>query len=123
VRPASAAYKALVEKHSYSGPVTVFGKNYQGNYAPLTGADGKLNAALFVGGTQIAVLIVATGWALYYPCISHAPLNGLRSTWAAFLCMGVGLCRYRFLRIHAFWIFWGRTASAYFLFSGGSAGN
>ena len=43
------AYKALVEKHSYTGPVTVFGKNYQGNYAPLIGADGKLTGALFVG--------------------------------------------------------------------------
>ena len=47
--PGSAAYKALVEKHSYSGPVTVFGRDYQGNYAPLTGADGKLTGALFVG--------------------------------------------------------------------------
>jgi methyl-accepting chemotaxis protein len=45
----SAAYKALSEKHSYTGPVTVFGKNYQGNYAPLIGADGKLTGALFVG--------------------------------------------------------------------------
>ena len=45
----SPAYKALVEKHSYTGPVTVFGKNYQGNYAPLIGADGKLTGALFVG--------------------------------------------------------------------------
>ena len=43
------AYKALVEKHSYTGPATVFGKNYQGNYAPLIGADGKLTGALFVG--------------------------------------------------------------------------
>jgi methyl-accepting chemotaxis protein len=43
------AYKALVEKHSYTGPSTVFGKNYQGNYAPLIGADGKLTGALFVG--------------------------------------------------------------------------
>jgi Cache 3/Cache 2 fusion domain len=42
----SAAYKALVEKHSYTGPVTAFGKNYQGNYAPLIGADGKLTGAL-----------------------------------------------------------------------------
>jgi hypothetical protein len=39
----------LVEKHSYTGPMTVFGKNYQGNYAPLIGADGKLTGALFVG--------------------------------------------------------------------------
>ena len=47
--PNSPAYKALVEKRSYTGPVTVFGKNYQGNYAPLIGADGKLTGALFVG--------------------------------------------------------------------------
>src|SRR5690348_6462019 len=45
----SPAYKALSEKHSYTGPVAVFGKNYQGNYAPLFGADGKLTGALFVG--------------------------------------------------------------------------
>ena len=45
----SPAYKALVEKHSYTGPATVFGKNYQGNYAPLMGADGKVTGALFVG--------------------------------------------------------------------------
>jgi methyl-accepting chemotaxis protein len=47
--PASPAYKALVEKKSYTGPVTVFGKDYQGNYAPLMGEDGKLTGALFVG--------------------------------------------------------------------------
>ena len=45
----SPAYKALAEKHSYTGPATVFGKNYQGNYAPLMSADGKLTGALFVG--------------------------------------------------------------------------
>ena len=44
-----SAYKALVEKKSYTGPVTVFGQNYQGNYAPLIGADGKVTGALFVG--------------------------------------------------------------------------
>ena len=47
--PASPAYKALAAGHSYTGPVTVFGKNYQGNYAPLIGADGKVIGALFVG--------------------------------------------------------------------------
>jgi len=47
--PASPAYKALVEKHSYSGPMTVMGQNYQANYAPLFGPDGKLSGALFVG--------------------------------------------------------------------------
>ena len=45
----SAAYKALVEKHSYTGPATVFGQDYQANYAPLIGEDGKLTGALFVG--------------------------------------------------------------------------
>jgi cache 3/cache 2 fusion protein len=47
--PAGPAYKALVEKHSFSGPLTVFGHDYQANYAPLIGADGKLTGALFVG--------------------------------------------------------------------------
>jgi methyl-accepting chemotaxis protein len=45
----SPAYKALVEKHSYVGPATVFGHDYQADYAPLIGADGKLTGALFVG--------------------------------------------------------------------------
>jgi hypothetical protein len=49
LEPDSPAYKALAEGHSYTGPVTVFGKNYQGNYAPLIGADGKVSGALFVG--------------------------------------------------------------------------
>ena len=51
----SPAYKALAEKHSYTGPATVFGQNYQADYAPLIGEDGKLTGALFVG-TQIVVL-------------------------------------------------------------------
>jgi methyl-accepting chemotaxis protein len=45
----SAAYKALMEKHSYTGPAAVFGGNYDGNYAPLTDKDGKLTGAIFVG--------------------------------------------------------------------------
>ncbi|MFZ2018273.1 MAG: Cache 3/Cache 2 fusion domain-containing protein, partial [Methyloceanibacter sp.] len=45
----SAAYKALVEKRSYTGPATLFGRDYQANYAPLTGEDGQLTGALFVG--------------------------------------------------------------------------
>ena len=44
----SAAYKALIEKHSYTGPATVFGRDYNANYAPLVGGDGKLTGALFV---------------------------------------------------------------------------
>ena len=45
----SAAYKALIEKRSYTGPATVFGQDYEANYAPLIGGDGKLTGALFVG--------------------------------------------------------------------------
>ena len=45
----SAAYKALVEKRSYTGPATLFGRDYKSNYAPLIGEDGKLTGALFVG--------------------------------------------------------------------------
>jgi hypothetical protein len=47
--PASAAYKALSKKQSYSGPATIMGQAYEANYAPLVGADGKLTGALFVG--------------------------------------------------------------------------
>ena len=47
--PGSAAYKALLEKRSYTGPVSLFGREYEANYAPLVGADGKLTGALFVG--------------------------------------------------------------------------
>ena len=43
-----AAYKALIEKHSYTGPATLFGKDYEASYAPLIGGDGKLTGALFV---------------------------------------------------------------------------
>lgn len=46
---ASPAYKALTAKHSYIGEATVFGHKYDAEYAPLTGADGKLTGALFVG--------------------------------------------------------------------------
>ena len=47
--PGSAAYKALVEKRSYTGPMTLFGREYEANYAPLIGEDGKVTGALFVG--------------------------------------------------------------------------
>ena len=42
------AYKALIQKRSYSGDATLFGKKYEASYAPLTGQDGKLTGALFV---------------------------------------------------------------------------
>ena len=47
--PSSDAYKALVGKHSYTGPATVFGRAYDANYAPLVSGEGKLTGALFVG--------------------------------------------------------------------------
>ena len=45
---ATAAYKALKDKHSFVGEVTVFGHRYDADYAPLVGDDGKLSGALFV---------------------------------------------------------------------------
>ena len=50
--PSGPAYKALMEKHSHTGPVTMFGHDYQANYAPLIGADGKVTGALFVGAQK-----------------------------------------------------------------------
>jgi len=47
--PASPAYKALADKHSFVGEATVFGRKYDADYAPLTGEDGRLTGALFVG--------------------------------------------------------------------------
>ncbi len=44
----SPAYKALIEKHSYTGPTTLFGKDSEASYAPLIGADGKMTGAVFV---------------------------------------------------------------------------
>ena len=43
------AYKALMDKHSYTGDAMIFGREYQADYAPLTSEDGKLTGALFVG--------------------------------------------------------------------------
>jgi hypothetical protein len=45
----SRRFRALVEKHSYTGPATLFGPDYKANYAPLIGEDGQLTGALFVG--------------------------------------------------------------------------
>ena len=42
------AYKALIQKRSYSGEATIFGRRYDANYAPLTSDDGRLTGALFV---------------------------------------------------------------------------
>jgi methyl-accepting chemotaxis protein len=45
----SPAYKALLGKQSYVGDATVFGRKYDADYAPLTGGDGRLTGALFIG--------------------------------------------------------------------------
>ena len=45
---ATPAYKALVQKRSYTGDATVFGRQYAANYAPLISDDGRLTGALFV---------------------------------------------------------------------------
>ena len=41
-------YKALIQKRSYTGEVTLFGKKCEANYAPLTDENGRLTGALFV---------------------------------------------------------------------------
>lgn len=46
------AYKTLIQKRSYTGNVTLFGRKYEANYAPLTGKDGRLTGALFVAVTK-----------------------------------------------------------------------
>ena len=43
------AYKALIEQRSFTGDATIFGRHYEADYAPLTGDDGRLTGALFVG--------------------------------------------------------------------------
>ena len=45
----SAAYKALVQKRSHTGPAALFGRDYEATYAPLIGEDGQLTGAIFVG--------------------------------------------------------------------------
>jgi predicted membrane-bound mannosyltransferase len=46
------AYRALTQQHSYTGDATVFGRQYEANYAPLTDKDGRLTGALFVAVTK-----------------------------------------------------------------------
>ncbi len=48
----SPAYKALTQKRSYRGPVSLFGRKYDAQYAPLTSGDGQLTGALFVGAAM-----------------------------------------------------------------------
>lgn len=42
------AYSALIQKHAYTGEITVFGLKCDASYAPLIDKDGKLTGAVFV---------------------------------------------------------------------------
>ncbi|MCH8079263.1 MAG: Cache 3/Cache 2 fusion domain-containing protein [Proteobacteria bacterium] len=46
------SYKALIQKHSYTGDATINGKNYDSYYAPLTDDQGQLTGAIFVGNSK-----------------------------------------------------------------------
>jgi methyl-accepting chemotaxis protein-2 (aspartate sensor receptor) len=42
------AFKALIQKRSYTGDAAVFGRKYDANYARSPSEDGRLTGALFV---------------------------------------------------------------------------
>ena len=46
------SYQALMQKRSYVGEATIFGRNYQTHHAPLTTEAGELNGAIFVGNQK-----------------------------------------------------------------------
>src|SRR5215470_1135908 len=46
------SYQALIQKCSYRGEATLFGRDYQTYYAPLTNAQGELDGAVFVGNQK-----------------------------------------------------------------------
>ena len=46
--PNNPGFPALMQKHSYTGEVTLFGHQCEANYAPLTDQDGRLTGALMV---------------------------------------------------------------------------
>jgi len=46
------SYQALIQKHSYRGEATIFGRDYDTYYAPLTNEQGQLDGAIFVGNQK-----------------------------------------------------------------------
>ena len=42
------AYKALLQKHSYTGDITLFGHKYEADYAPLMDKDGRVTGAILL---------------------------------------------------------------------------
>jgi len=45
-------YQALIERRSYRGEATLFGRDYETYYAPLTNQEGDLDGAVFVGNQK-----------------------------------------------------------------------
>lgn len=41
-----------MQNYSYRGEATIFGRNYDTYYAPLTNTQGKLDGAIFVGNQK-----------------------------------------------------------------------
>jgi MFS transporter, OFA family, oxalate/formate antiporter len=48
----SPSFQALVQGHSYRGEATIFGRDYDTYYAPLTNGQGKLEGAIFIGNQK-----------------------------------------------------------------------
>jgi hypothetical protein len=46
------SFEALRQNRSYRGEATIFGRTYETFYAPLTGANGELDGAIFVGNQK-----------------------------------------------------------------------
>jgi OFA family oxalate/formate antiporter-like MFS transporter len=46
------SYQALRHMRSYRGEATIFGRTYETFYAPLTGENGELDGAIFVGNQK-----------------------------------------------------------------------
>jgi OFA family oxalate/formate antiporter-like MFS transporter len=46
------SYQALIQRRSYRGEATIFGRDYDTYYAPLTNEQGQLDGAIFVGNQK-----------------------------------------------------------------------
>ncbi|MGE5232246.1 MAG: MFS transporter [Deltaproteobacteria bacterium] len=46
------SFEALIQGHSYRGEATIFGRDYETYYAPLTDGQGKLDGAIFIGNQK-----------------------------------------------------------------------
>lgn len=48
----SPSFQALIQGHSYRGHASIFGRDYDTYYAPLTNEEGRLDGAIFVGNQK-----------------------------------------------------------------------